>query len=163
MLYNRVNLSTFFYVFVWRRVIRAVSSALMLITESEYGQARERIARLLRIKPTPKALHEWYLRNGIEYQSDKVDSIKPIEVFLRDGGGDCDDFAEFASYILGNVGYKCRMLYVRGKDVEAHVVVVASRGKSYFIIDTIACYEVNTLYDACTYFEDEGYTEYLLV
>ena len=162
MEYNRVKLSTFFYVLVWRHFVAWRTRLFERIADGEYDHQRARIDKLIRSKPTPPKLSAWYRKNYIEYIPERIDNIKTPESFLQDGGGDCDDFVEFALEVLVPGGYRCRRLYLSGSE-PSHVVLVADRGGVYFIMDTYACYEVNTLEEALLYFVDDGLDEFLLI
>lgn len=56
------------------------------------------------------------------------DEYKSPERFIKDGGGDCDDYAEFVYRLLGARGYEVKIYVLEGKKSN-HAICWYKRGK----------------------------------
>lgn len=58
--------------------------------------------------------------------------VQPVDVFLRDQDGDCDDYAILADHVLRQKGYQTRIIRVvlAGSDI-AHAICYVGENKAY--------------------------------
>jgi hypothetical protein len=62
---------------------------------------------------TPQDLGNW-LEANFTYQAEKGEYWKTPEETVRDKGGDCEDFAILADYILKDLNYKSKIIIITG-------------------------------------------------
>ena len=151
---------------IYRLIMKIVTYVFDNTPKHEKIKAKEKIKKLLEKRVNPMYLSGWYFREHIDYISENVDNIKSPVKFVADGGGDCDDFTEFAYYILTKKGYKCQRLYLMSDSgKENHVVLVAKAHNSeYYIMDNMTCFSrIKSEQDVCEYFSQDGYNKYILI
>ncbi len=69
-------------------------------------------------KLTPKR----FARHFGSFEFESHDAIQKPEVFLKEGRGDCDDYATLADSVLRPKGYETRLVYVHMDRSTAHSV-----------------------------------------
>lgn len=91
---------------------------------------------------TPQDLQK-FMRKHLRYQTDQdiygqADYWQEPEEMLRNGVGDCEDFALFAQEMLRRMGYNAFLLSLYWED-NAHTIVVFEQGAEwgYFDLDKL--------------------------
>jgi len=104
---------------------------------------------------TPEALSE-FLQKNQHYATDEIDGHvgtdymeSPLEFYLS-GGGDCEDFANFANHMLLNNGYDTSIMLLRSVE-EAHAVCYVYLGDRHAYIDNTGYYEFENVKDLRDY------------
>jgi hypothetical protein len=77
---------------------------------------------------TPKQFANLFENFRFEYSP----YVQPVEVFLEDRSGDCDDYAILADHVLSRKGLRTRIIRVNlaGSDV-AHAICYVTENKAY--------------------------------